>query len=523
VAQHPLQLASYWQKFNLNRADLEHLFAHMMETETPQSTAQLAVLLVQYRLAQSEDGIRKRLKRASLFRPKDHYEVGQELIFSARDFAIGKIVSQRQGRNPAYGEFSVLEVAFEDGSHAHYAADFTLAHSLNDVDERAAFADLPSVEDVTEKHAEAIIEAIEASLVEREEAVSVGDKWFLNSLLTEVNLGNLHLAEAVLDMAEGGPLSAAAIAKDLDFAKEVPPSLREFSLDVALGQDERFENVGPVGKVLWFLRRAAPAEVSQVPPRLVYEADKYDPAALSPELRALELELGDELSPLPAVATPPREATITLIYPHRRVGTLPLNPTLLAMLPNAGDSPRILITMIDAQTNIQHRVWVLREEKYIYGLGDFYRRHRLPIGGYVKVKTTPDPLVLTIDFNAHRPRSEYIRLAIPKTEGAKLVFENFKRSIGALYDEFLILGAEDIEGVDKVWEQTRRSRRRLHDIIEDMVPELGKLNPQGVVHAKTIYSAVNIVRRCPPGPIFAALLARRDWENTNGVYWRVNK
>ncbi len=36
-----------------------------------------------------------------------------------------------------------------------------------------------------------------------------------------------------------------------------------------------------------------------------------------------------------------------------------------------------------------------------------------------------------------------------------------------------------------------------------IMPELIKLSPQGTVHAKAIYSGVNIVRRTPPGPIFA--------------------
>jgi hypothetical protein len=39
---------------------------------------------------------------------------------------------------------------------------------------------------------------------------------------------------------------------------------------------------------------------------------------------------------------------------------------------------------------------------------------------------------------------------------------------------------------------------------------LAKLNPQSHVHASELYTAVNIIRRCPPGPILA-LLASRPW------------
>jgi len=41
-----------------------------------------------------------------------------------------------------------------------------------------------------------------------------------------------------------------------------------------------------------------------------------------------------------------------------------------------------------------------------------------------------------------------------------------------------------------------------------MVRELSKLNPQGHVHAIELYAAINVIRRCPPGPILAILASR---------------
>ena len=48
------------------------------------------------------------------------------------------------------------------------------------------------------------------------------------------------------------------------------------------------------------------------------------------------------------------------------------------------------------------------------------------------------------------------------------------------------------------------------------MPELTKLNPQGTVHAKSVYSAVNIIRRCPPGPIFYMLISNRRFRDAGG-------
>src|SRR5262249_5988501 len=211
---------------------------------------------------------------------------------------------------------------------------------------------------------------------------------------------------------------------------------------------------------------------------------------------------------------------LTLIYPHRRVGTLPLTSKIQNLFPTAEEAPRIRITLIDGQTQEEFPGWVVPENKFVFGLDPIYRRYRLPIGAYVSAKATDDPARVIIDFDSHRPRTEYIRLAVP-VDG-RLTFANFKRSIGAGYDELLIVGAEDLEAVDAVWRTARDRKRGLVEIIRDLVPELARLNPQNAVHAKTLYSAVNIVRRVPPGPIFAALVARPEFQHVGGPYWRLS-
>jgi len=41
------------------------------------------------------------------------------------------------------------------------------------------------------------------------------------------------------------------------------------------------------------------------------------------------------------------------------------------------------------------------------------------------------------------------------------------------------------------------------------------------VHAKTVYSAVNLVRRCPPGPIFAILTSDARIQEIGGGLYRL--
>ena len=56
---------------------------------------------------------------------------------------------------------------------------------------------------------------------------------------------------------------------------------------------------------------------------------------------------------------------------------------------------------------------------------------------------------MIVNFKAHKPRTEWIRLIVPK--GDQINFENHKRAIGAEYDDLMIMGAEDLAGVDALF------------------------------------------------------------------------
>jgi hypothetical protein len=524
VARLQLQAAAYWTSaFQVSRADIEYLFSHFLETETPFTSRDLALRLIEYRISQEEEKFRKQVARGEVFQPKGAYKVGQELVFPVLDFSIGKIVAERAGQNPEYGDFTVIEVEFENQQRREFASMLQAPHALN-IDEAGGqtLNETPALDAqaIFDQYSETIIDELEAKLVDQEDAIYFAGKWFLRSLLPSVSVGHLHLAEAILDINGGGPSATAEILKELDMAKEAPNELREFGLGVAMSNDERFDDVGPAGQVQWYLRQLEPQEVSKTPPRLVYQTLDYDRKALNQELLALERELDDEWSPFEPPVTPIKEAKLSLIYPHRRVGTLPLTSQVESLFPTAFESQRIRVTLVDNQDQSEFAGWVVRDGKYVYGLDDFYRRHKLPIGAQVIIRTTDDPARLVLDFEAYRPRSEYIRLAVP--QNGKLTFSNHKRSIGAGYDELLILGAEDLEGVDAVWNAVRERRRGLVEIMRDLIPELARLNPQNAVHAKTLYSAVNVVRRCPPGPIFAALASRSEFQHVGGPYWRLS-
>ncbi len=518
------QSPAYWKdNFRATRADVEYLFSLFLEEELPLTNREMALRLIQWRLTQEADAIRRVIERGQVYTPKQEYAIGQELLFPALGYASGTVVADRDGENPDYGPFRVVTVEFEDKKRRDFAAAFQADHKLNDAvsGDFGIDSEAHDVEAIFAESAESIIDEIEARLVEEDDAVYFGGRWFLRSLMADINVGHMHLAEAMLDIGGGGPIATADLVNDLELAKNIPQPLKEFSLDVALSEDERFDEVGPRGRVWWFLKRLEPADVTKPPEQIVYEPIPYQREQVRGELAQVEYDIDDEYSDLLPPAQPADQVTLTLIYPHRRAGTLPLTSRAAPLFPTADEASRVIFTFFDAQTQQEFKAWVVRDGRFVAGMGEYYRTHKLPIGAYVTLKRTDDPARLIIDFESHKARSEYIRLAIPQNN--KLTFANFKRSIGAGYDDLLALGAEDIAGVDTIWQQTHRNKRvSLVDIMRDLMPELSKLNPQNAVHAKTLYSAVNVIRRCPPGPIFSALVTRPEFENAAGPYWRLS-
>jgi hypothetical protein len=96
-----------------------------------------------------------------------------------------------------------------------------------------------------------------------------------------------------------------------------------------------------------------------------------------------------------------------------------------------------------------------------------------------------------------------------------------KRLVGVDYDELMLLAADNWDVVDEVWERSQAAP--FSRLVADVFRELAKLNPQSAVHARSLYSAVNVARRSPPGPIFAELVTRPYYALVGDAYWRFDQ
>jgi len=103
--------------------------------------------------------------------------------------------------------------------------------------------------------------------------------------------------------------------------------------------------------------------------------------------------------------------------------------------------------------------------------------------------------------------------------GGQLTFIMQMRAIGCEYDELMVLGEDDPAEIDSLWMRSEESGKSVSEVLRRVFPELAKLNPQGTVHAKTLYSAINVEKRCPPGPILAELASTACFLAVGDGYW----
>jgi hypothetical protein len=512
----------YWETFELQEEDVEFLYNHLLEHETPLTSQELVEALVRERIRREIEAIEKQRSAAGeIYLPRATYSLGQRLVFPAFGWKQGEVVGLRPGNNPDYPGLQVIKVRFEDNEEREFASGVE-DHPLNNPLPVTQDEEMFDYRAVVQAYGEQLAERVEDGLRAHKDFVRIAGRWFPRALLVEINQGHLNLAEAVLDMAGGGPLATSALLEQIELSTIANPKLVEFSLDLALEEDPRFDEVGPAGQVLWYLRRLEPEEVRETPLHLRYQEIEFDRALLNDDMLALERELDDELSLLESRGRQEDEVIVRLIYPHWRVGSLPLSSRLQHLFPTAYEAPRIRFILVDRGSGDQFPGWVVREKKYVVGLREWYQQHGLMPGSLVRVQRGKKPGEVLISVDKRRANREWIRTVLVGSDGG-IVYAMLKQIVTAAYDERMAIVVPDVEALDQVWQRIQKERPPFERLVVNTVRELTKLNPQGHVHASELYSAINIVRRCPPAPLFALLASRPGFVHVGDLHFRFDE
>ncbi|MBI5651466.1 MAG: hypothetical protein HZC40_13640 [Chloroflexi bacterium] len=511
-----MAVTDFWSTVGAADGDIERAYGFLLERGASASSREIAAHLIEWRIRAEEKRLKDQAARQMpIYQPKQAYAVGQRVIFSALDDRAGEIVQVRAGENTRLDPFQVIAVQIEgEESLREFAAEYLVAHPLNE--DRA-----PLLESLIEPSA-AIAQygdAVRARLLQRlsvdKEFVHIDDGWFLRGLLPQIHAGHLNLAEAAIEQT-GDAQRSGDLLKILDLPME-KKSATIFALNHALANDARFDDVGPANDPRWYLTRLEIAEARERPAILEFAPAR--PITLPADLETVAAELQDEAElngDAKNRALPSRdEITLVLTYPHRRAGTLPLTPAVRGLLPTFA-RPRLKIAFIDANTGDKFAGYAVAHGHYIAGLSHWFNARKLAPGAFVMLKRGGDPLTIVLDYQAQRERALWVRVA--RGINGKLTFAQERRPLAHKFDEEMLIVIGDPIGIEAV-AQVAREQRSLAILLEEIFPELAKLSGAGRVHAKTLYSAINLIRRAGPRAVLGALTESRALSSVGGGYF----
>lgn len=513
----------YWEGFELIDEDIEFIYTHLLELEIPLSPDEILTGLIADRLEREKSQAEDQQKGAGvIYLPKEEYAVGDKVIFPTLNFQAAEVKTVRPANSLGEEKFSVIEVEFEGGEVREFAAGLE-DHFLNIPPELDATDPMMNPAIVLRDFGKHLEGALVEELQTHDDFVHIAGRWFPSALLMDVNAGHLNLAEAILDMSGGGPLPTSELVDQVGLPEGDNAKLSEFSLDLALQEDERFDEVGPEGEIAWYLKRLEPDDVLTPPIYLRYTEIDYDRADLDEQMLAFEKQADDELSSLSQEDFEDEaleETDVTLIFPHWRAGTLPLSARIQHLFPTAYEAPRILFTLVDGNTGEKFPGWVVRLDKYISGLREWYLSRGVMPGTKLHLRKGENPgeVILTVD--SHRSNKEWVRTALIGSDGG-VVYAMLKQQVSTAFeDRMMVYMPGETQPLDETWKAREKSNQPFEQVVADCLRELAKLNPQMHVHAEELYSAVNVVYRCPPAPLLALLTSRTWFTHVGDMHFR---
>jgi len=238
-----------WKNLTVTNEDLQGLLTHLFETETPLPIESLAKILVSNRLERERKELEAKQKSLGrLYLPKEVYTVGEQVTFPQLDWKSGTVNAVRPGINPEMGSFSVMTVEFEDHETKDFATELP-EHALNVKSFAEDSSGTSAVDTILRNYGSEIKRKLRTALDMQSDIVRIGDAWFPKSLLIDINQGYLNLAEALLDAQKGGPMSPAELLRQMELDKTDNLKLLEFSLNYAMQEDPRFDEVGTTGQI----------------------------------------------------------------------------------------------------------------------------------------------------------------------------------------------------------------------------------------------------------------------------------
>ena len=510
----------YWERFEISDSDSEFLYNHLLEKEIPLSTESIAYSLIENRIeTEKSRSETNKVKIEKLYKPADVYASGDVLIFPVFENIAGKVISTRAGINPEYPNLQVAEVELDDHSIRHFA--FQCENHILNNEKAVNNSRVVNAENAMQEYGNYVVSKLSEYLSSNKDFVKIAGNWFPRSLVVDIHVGHLNLVEAVLEENNGGPLTTQSLMQQIDFNHDSNDKLLEFSFNLALQDDGRFDEVGPSGEILWCLKSGEPLDVQKTPELLIPVCAAVNNEKITALLQQFEGNISDEFESEHVGTDLPEIVSISLIYPHWRCGTLPLTPQLKSLFPTAYESERVRFDFIDADTNQRLQGWVVRVNNYVSGLKEWYLKHNLIPGSMVSLYKGERPGEIFIRAQKSRQNKEWLKTILIGTDQA-IVFALLKQPVSVEFNDRMVYMVTDADSLDVVRSNILTRKEKLSRTIFKMARELSKLNPQGHVHAQELYAALNLVLRIPPSAVLDNILQESQISHLGDLYFRIN-
>jgi len=510
----------YWDNFQIQQEDIDFIYNYLLEIEKPQTPRQILTAIIQYKIDEIKKTREKEINKSGVqYLPSNNYEIGQSISFPTLEWQAGNVESVREGFNPDFQSFNVINMIMDNGEKRSFASGLE-KHKLNHLTFSEKEESLGNPEKVIEIFGEIFTQQLETYLEKNDELVKIAGSWFPKCLLVDINNGHLNLTEAVLEEVNGEPLSTQQIIDLIELKSDSNHQLTEFSLNYALQEDNRFDEVGPAGEVLWCLRELEPEDVRNVPIYLRYDQSAIENDKIQSLLSQFEGGFFDELENWGNSDKCNDAIIVSIIYPHWQSGTLPLSQSLVKLFPTAFESERVRFTFIDQKNKKRFPGWVIRSSKYVTGLTNWYKTNGLIPGSLVTVRKGENPGEIIIESEKCRQSREWIHTALMGSD-KRIVIGMLKQNISTTFNERMAIAVPDPDSFNEKWERGKFSKEETDKLIFQVMRELSKLNPQ--VHAQELYATTNVILRCPPSVVLNFLITNPEVSHLGDLYFRINE
>lgn len=508
----------YWRKqFQVTEDDINFLHNLIGQENSPRNIDNLIYHLVLRRcgLSPKDDPLINLLAElpidVDIYQPLSNYNLGQLIFFAKPDInQMAKVVGKQPPTRCKGFRQGAIEVRFLDSDEEKtFVCDLSpkdpLAKTIIVAEELTSLGGFTAA--IMRRFGKHVKDKLVPALEHDPRFITFGDEWFLAQLKSR------EVEQLVEDAIEQlvrvcTPVEAADILDAVFDQEKVPKtSTTVFEVNRAMEQTSKFRKVGKRDKARWVpdtsIWPPPPGKPKQmrIPPvrSEIQIGTRQLPRDLQQMLNTIEDELQEPVETYRRVSQV--EFAITASHPFH--GTLPLTQRTRGIFP-PGDADAS-VTFIDARSDERIPGGFSPQDRYAWGLAEWYETYGIPAGGKIRLERTEVEGEIKIDYV---PASKGVETCLLRKvsydqSADKLTAVTTKRTYWCEVDKDLLMHGLIFEDPQAMRKEATKS---IFDVMCQVFPVLAEQGES--VHCKTLFNCVNLVRRCSSYTVFAELSSR---------------